>query len=69
MLWKSQIQSETATSTMQSEVIDLAVCCQDLIPIIAIVDEVGAAIGLTQYDNSKMHMCIYKDNSCGLFWA
>ena len=46
VLWKSHIQSLTSMSTMQSEFIALSACYLDLIPIIAMVDEVGAAIGL-----------------------
>merc|ERR1712086_839882 len=37
VLWKSQLQTETATSTMQSEVISLAACCRELIPIVNMV--------------------------------
>ena len=62
MLCKPKIQSKTTTSTMQSELIALADCCREIIPVIAIVDEVGAAIGLTQSKNSKMHVCIHEDN-------
>ena len=48
VLRKSQIQPETDISTMQSELISLAACCQELIPIIDMVYEVGPAVGLTQ---------------------
>ena len=54
---------------MQSGVIDLADCFRELIPIIDMVDEVGAAIGLTQSGNSKMHVCIHEDNSGALVLA
>ena len=56
-------------STMQSGVIDLASCCRELIPIIDMVDEVGAAVGLTQSENSKMHVCIHEDNTGALVLA
>ena len=66
IFWDSHIQTETATITMQSEVIYLAACCRELIPIIAMVDEVGAAVGLTHSENPKMHVYIHKDNACVL---
>ena len=69
VLWKSRIQSKTSTSTMHSEVIALSSCCQEIIPIIAMVDEVGAAIGLTQSENSKMHVCIHEYNAGALVLA
>ena len=62
VLWKSQIQSETAMSIMKLEVIDLAACCQELIPRTAMVDEMVASVGFTQFKNSKMHLCINEDN-------
>ena len=48
---------------MHSEVIDLADCCQEIITIIVMVDDVGADIGLAQSDNSRMHVCIHDDNA------
>ena len=56
VLWNSQIQSETATITIQSEVLALSDCFRYLILIISMVDEVGDAIGLIQSENSKMHV-------------
>ena len=53
---KSQLQTETATSTMQAEVIALADCCGELTSIIDMVQEVGTAVGLTQSESSKMHV-------------
>ena len=49
--------------------IALAACCQELIPVIAMVDEVGTDMGLTQSDNSKMHVCIHEDNAGALVLA
>ena len=53
---------------MQAEVIALAACCRELIPIIDMVQEVGTAVGLTQSENSKMYVCIHEDNLVRLFW-
>ena len=56
VLWKSQLQSKTATRTMQSEVIDLAAFGQEIITIIVMVDDVGADVGLAQSEKSRMHV-------------
>jgi hypothetical protein len=52
---------------MEAEVIALGRCCCDLLPIIALVDEIGIAVGIKkQNDNeanySTMHITIHKDN-------
>ena len=69
VLWKSSLQTETATSTMQAEIIALAACCRELIPIIDLVDEVGTAVGLAQSENPKMHVRIHEDNAGALTLA
>ena len=38
--WSSKLQTKTTTSTMEAEVIDLGNCCRNLLPIIALVDEI-----------------------------
>ena len=63
VLWKSQLQTEIATSTMQAEVIALAACCRELIPIVAMAKEVGIAVGLSTSESIKMHMYIHEDNT------
>jgi hypothetical protein len=40
MVWVSKLQSETALSTMEAEIIALAHCCRELFPVIDIVTEV-----------------------------
>ena len=69
MLRKYQLQSETSTSTIQSEVIALEACCRELISIVFMVDEVGTAMSLIQSENSKMHVCIHEDNAGALVLA
>ena len=69
MLRKYQLQSETYTSTIQSEVIALEACCRELIPIISMVYEVGTAIGLIKSQNSKIHVCTHEDNVGALVLA
>jgi hypothetical protein len=43
--WSSKLQTETATSTMEAEIIALGSCCRELLPIIALVDKIGVAVG------------------------
>ena len=69
ILWKSQLQSETATSTMMAEVIALSACCRELLPILDIVAEVGKAVGLPVDDQPKMHVRIHEDNAGALVLA
>ena len=54
---------------MQSEVIDLVACCQEIITIIVMVDEVGSDVGLAQSENPKMHVCIHDDNAGAIVLA
>jgi hypothetical protein len=59
---------------MEAEVITLGSCCHDLLPIIALIDKIGIAIGIKKQDNNKansstMHITIDKDNSGALILA
>ena len=69
VLWKSTLQTEEATSTMHAELVALAACCQDLPPILDLVDEIGDAVGLAQTERPKMHVTIHEDNSGALTLA
>ena len=69
VLWKSSLQTETATSTMQAEVIAMSSCCRELMPIIDMVNEVGMAVGLKSPDSPKMHIRIHEDNAGALILA
>ena len=44
--WSSKLQTETATSTMEAEIIAFGNCCRNLFPIIALVDGVRVAVGI-----------------------
>ncbi len=64
----------TATSTMEAEIIALGSCCRKLLPIIALVDEIGIAIGIKKPDDndsssSTMHVTIHEDNLGALILA
>lgn len=69
VLWKSSLQTETATSTMEAEVIAMSSCCRELMPIIDMVNEVGTAVGLKSPDSPKMHIRIHEDNAGALILA
>jgi hypothetical protein len=74
IFWSSKLQTETATSTMEAEIIALGSCCRELLPIIALVDEIGVAVGYKKPDDddhssSSMHVTIHEDNSGALILA
>jgi hypothetical protein len=74
IFWSSKLQTETATSTMEAGIIALGSCCRELLPIIALVDEIGVAIGIKNPDDnesnsSTMHVTIHEDNSGALILA
>ena len=63
MLWKSQLQTGTATSMMQAEVVVLVGCCRGLMQNIDSVDEIGKAVCLTSSEKARMHVYIHKDSA------
>jgi hypothetical protein len=72
--WSSKLQTETATSTMEAEIIALGSCCRELLPIIALVDKIGVAIGYKKPvdddpSSNTMHVTIHDDNSGALILA
>jgi hypothetical protein len=72
--WSSKLQTETATSTMEAEIIALGSCCHELLPIIALANEIGIAAGIKKPDDndsssSTMHITLHKDNMGALILA
>ena len=67
VLWKSQLQTEITMSTMEAEVVALAACCHDLIPVIELVAEVGKAVGLDSNDPPSIK--VHEDNAGALILA
>ncbi len=72
--WSSKLLPETATSTVEAEIIALGSCCRKLLPIIALVDEIGVAVEIKKpNDNnpssSTMHVTIHEDNPGALILA
>ena len=71
VLWMSKLQTETALSTMEAEIIALAHCCQELFPIMNQVAELGlgAIVGLKTKDLTTLKVPIHKDNANALVLA
>jgi hypothetical protein len=69
MVWVSKLQTETALSTMEAEIIALAHCCRELFPVMDIVKEIGEVVGLETDDKTSMHVSIHEDNAGALVLA
>ena len=62
VLWKSKLQTEIALSTMEAEYVALSTSCKDLFPIVDLIRELGAAVGLDISAVANMHIKIHEDN-------
>ena len=74
IFWSSKLQTKTATSTMEAEIIALGSCCHELLPIIALIDKIGVAVSIKKPDDkdpgsSTMHITIHEDNLGALILA
>jgi len=69
VLWMSKLQTETALSTMEAEIIALAHCCRELFPIMDQVAELGAVVGLKTDKLTTMKVSIHEDNAGALVLA
>jgi hypothetical protein len=68
VMWQSKLQTETALSTMDAEIIALAACMRELIPIIDIVQSLADAVG-RQTGVVNMKVSVHEDNSGALVLA
>ncbi len=66
--WQSKLQTETALSTMEAEIIALSACCRELVPIIDMVHSMAEATNLPVGDTT-MNVSIHEDNSGALVLA
>ena len=66
--WQSKLQTEMALFTMEAEVIALAACIRDLIPIINMVRDLAQAVGL-QSGDVNMNVSVHKDITGALVLA
>ncbi|KAL3782482.1 hypothetical protein ACHAWO_005229 [Cyclotella atomus] len=62
VLWRSKLQTEIALSTMEAEYVAISTACRDLFPVVDIVKELSASVGLTNDFTSKIHVRIHEDN-------
>ncbi len=60
IMWQSKLQSETALSTMEAEIVALAHSCCELFPIMDGVSIMGKAIGIP-VGNTTIQVSIHED--------
>ena len=61
VLWQSKLQTKTANSTMEAEVIALAACMRELIPIMDMVQSLSVSVGIPAgYVN--MRVSVHENN-------
>jgi hypothetical protein len=68
VMWQSKLQTETALSTMEAEIIALAACMRELIPIMDMVQELAVAVGKSA-GAVNMKVSVHEDNSGALVLA
>ena len=66
--WQSKLQSETALSTMEAEIIALAHSCRELFPIMDLVKELSLTFNLPD-PTTSMLVSIHEDNAGALVLA
>jgi hypothetical protein len=68
ILWKSQLQTETALLTMEAKIIALSVCCRNLFPFINMVESVTSSVK-PPIRETTMKLSVHEDNSGALVLA
>jgi hypothetical protein len=68
VLWQSKLQTQTALSTMEAEVIALAACMRELILVMDMVQSLAVAVGIPAGD-VNMRVSVHEDNSGALVLA
>ena len=66
--WQSKLQSETALSTMEAEIIALAHSCRELFPIMDMLKSLCQVLKMPD-PSTSMHVSIYEDNAGALVLA
>ncbi len=69
IVWVSKLQTGTALSTMEAEIIALAHCCRELFPVCDTVKEISEVIGMETKKMSSMHVSIHEDKAGALVLA
>ncbi len=62
VLWKSQLQTEIALSTMEAKYVALSKSCCDLFPLIDITKELCEIFEIDLKKETDMHIKLHKDN-------
>ena len=68
VLWLSKLQTETALSTMEAEIVALSHSCKELFPVMDMVDSLGSALGIPAGDTT-MKVSIHEYNAGALILA
>jgi len=68
VLWQSKLQTETALSTMEAEIISLSHSCRVLFPICDMTQALGKAVGLP-IGETTIKVSIHEDNAGALVLA
>ena len=68
VLWQSKLQTETALSTMEAEIVALAHSCRELFPIMDMVTLLGTKVGLPLKETT-MNVSFHEDNAGALVLA
>ena len=66
ILWKSQMQTEIALSSTESEFTGLSYSLRDAIPIMELLNELGSAGFPVSKETPRVHCRVYEDNSGAL---
>ena len=68
VVWQSKLQTETALSTMEAEIVALAHSCRVLLPLIDIAKQLTKAVG-KDLNDANMQVSIHEDNAGALILA
>ena len=62
MMWQSKLQTERALSTMEADIIALAHSCNELFPVMNMVDLLETRVGLPA-SHTTMNVSVHENNS------
>jgi hypothetical protein len=66
LMWVSKMQTEIASSTMESEYIALSQSMRDLIPVRRLLQLICDTVLTDQKENARIHSSVFEDNSGAL---
>ena len=66
LLWVSKLQTEVATSTMESEYIALSQCIRDLIPVRRLLKHICEVVFKSKTYQSRIYSKVFEDNQGAL---